>query len=328
MNESASKRFELMTSFQPVLRRLATWLAGLSFVSLPIGISAQETPAKDRSAEVLARVAETPIRAGRVEAYLRETVPGWPVAAALQPPLRKAAFEHLINRELVFAWLEQNSFGTSLAEIEWRLDELKASLNRVGKSLEEYLQGSELELEELRKEIAWEIAWRKYLNQTLTEDYLAQRFAQSPRDFDGTELKVAQILLERAKEQSDQNILQVGEELRQRLLRGELTWDEAVRSHSIAASRDKAGELGWIRRHEPMPEAFSQVAFQLAEGEIAAPLASGFGVHLIKCLESRPGKRQFGDAREAVRRAEMAAEFHRLAEAMRTKVKLSIAEGK
>lgn len=274
--------------------------------------------------EPAARVGVKEIRDSRVEAYLRATVTGWPLKPELQSPLRRAAVEHLVRRELVYVWLVRNGFAATEAEIEWRIDERRSELARVERKLTDYLAEQQLTLAELHDEFGWELAWTKYLDATLTEEKLAERFRASPRDFDGTELHIAQILFAVTADRDREQAIELGERIRQQLQRGELTWEAAVSEHSVAASRELGGDLGWIRRREPMPEDFSLPTFKLSEGELAPPFATRYGVHLVKCLEVRPGKQQLGDARELVRRDLMASEYLRLAELMRGEVEVWI----
>ena len=279
-------------------------------------------------AEPAARVGVKEIRDPRVEAYLRATVPGWPLQPELQLPLRRAAVEHLVRRELVYLWLVKNGFSATEAEIEWRVDERRSELERVEKKLADYLAEQQLTRAELQDGFGWELAWKKYLDATLTEVKIAERFRASPRDFDGTELKVSQILFAVAAERDREQAFLLAEKVRQQLQRGELTWEAAVGEHSIAASREVGGDLGWIRRREPMPEDFTLPAFKLREGELAPPFATRYGVHLVKCVEVRPGKQQLGDVSELVRRDLMESEYLRLAELMRGEVEIWIRAGK
>jgi parvulin-like peptidyl-prolyl isomerase len=242
----------------------------------------------------------------------------------LQPPLRRAAVEHLVRRELVYLWLAKNGFSATEAEIEWRVDERRSELDRVEKKLADYLAEQQLTLAEFQDGFGWELAWTKYLDAMLTEEKIAERFRACPRDFDGTELHVAQILFAVTAERNREQAFLLAEKIRQQLQRGELTWEAAVGEHSIAASREVGGDLGWIRRREPMPEDFTLPAFKLREGELAPPFATRYGVHLVKCLEVRPGKQQLGDVRELVRRDLMESEYSRLAEVMRDEVEVWI----
>jgi len=298
-------------------------LTGVANSASPLAAQSQNVAALDETAPA-ARVGDKQIRDVSVDSYLRATVPGWPPKPELQRALQKAAVEHLVRRKLVHLWLSKNGFSPTPAEVEWRVDEIRSELERVEKQLDSYLAERQLTLAEFQDELDWEMAWQKYLDTTLTEEKIAGRFQTGPRDFDGTELHVAQILWAVTKEQNREQALLLAEKVRQQLQRGEISWDVAVREHSIAASREMNGELGWIRRHEPMPEDFSQVAFQLSEGDLAPPFASRFGVHLVKCLEVRPGKQQLGDVRELVRRELMEKEYLRLAELMRGDVEVWI----
>lgn len=274
------------------------------------------------AAEPVARVADFAIRAERLEAWLQKTVPGWPLEPQLQPPLRAAATRHLVNRQLVLLALHGRGVQATAAELEWKLDELRAQLERVGRTLDDHLATRKLTLAELGNELDWELSWSKYLQQFLTDDRLDKRFQSSPRDFDGTELHVAQLLLPAEPGENQPGGLPEAERLLRGLRTGELEWSAAVRRHSISPSRERDGDLGWIRRHEPMPEDFSRAAFALAEGEYSPPVSSRFGIHLIKCLQVRPGKRQFGDARDEVSRVVMEEEFQRLAEEFRPRVEV------
>ena len=78
-------------------------------------------------------------------------------------------------------------------------------------------------------------------------------------------------------------------QLRQRIVAGELTFAEAARQHSTAPTAADGGRIGFIGRRQPMPESFSQAAFALEPGAISPCFITTFGVHLIQCLEIKPG---------------------------------------
>ena len=56
-----------------------------------------------------------------------------------------------------------------------------------------------------------------------------------------------------------------------------------------------------------MSEFFSKAAYQLDVGQVSEPVKSSFGVHLIKCLEVKPGQKDWQEVRERLNNA--AAEY-------------------
>lgn len=56
-------------------------------------------------------------------------------------------------------------------------------------------------------------------------------------------------------------------------------------------SRERGGELGWVRRGQLVPE-FEAVAFRLKPGAISNPVLSPFGFHIIEVRRSQPAEVQ------------------------------------
>lgn len=75
-------------------------------------------------------------------------------------------------------------------------------------------------------------------------------------------------------------------ELRARILGGKVSFEAAARDVSQDGSAADGGDLGWAAPGMFVPE-FEDAMNRLAPGEISAPLASRFGVHLIQVLERR-----------------------------------------
>ncbi|MCO5056242.1 peptidyl-prolyl cis-trans isomerase [Thermomonas sp.] len=69
-----------------------------------------------------------------------------------------------------------------------------------------------------------------------------------------------------------------------------------------AGSKNKGGDLGWIRKEDMVP-AFGTAAFALPAGQISAPVKSEFGWHIIKVSEVRPAvQRPFEEVRADLER--------------------------
>ncbi|HEX5820067.1 MAG TPA: peptidylprolyl isomerase [Gemmatimonadales bacterium] len=63
----------------------------------------------------------------------------------------------------------------------------------------------------------------------------------------------------------------------------------AKRFSQDPGSRDQGGDLGWTRRGMFVPE-FEKVAFALKVGQIADPVESSFGYHIIQLQRQQPGE--------------------------------------
>jgi len=74
--------------------------------------------------------------------------------------------------------------------------------------------------------------------------------------------------------------------VRQRIIAGATSFDAQARALSQDSSAAQGGDLGWAAPGLFVPE-FEQVLVRLREKEIAEPLVSRFGVHLIELLERR-----------------------------------------
>lgn len=74
--------------------------------------------------------------------------------------------------------------------------------------------------------------------------------------------------------------------VRERILAGATSFEAQARAISQDGSAAQGGDLGWAAPGLFVPE-FEQVLVRLREKEIAEPLVSRFGVHLIELLERR-----------------------------------------
>ena len=72
-------------------------------------------------------------------------------------------------------------------------------------------------------------------------------------------------------------------------LQGGADFAELARANSDdPGSAQNGGDLGWINRGV-MVEPFEEAAFSLPQGELSAPVKTGFGYHIIQVTETRGG---------------------------------------
>lgn len=260
--------------------------------------SAQTPPvAGDR---VVATVDGQPIYAREIERELARVVGKRKVESAALAALREKARSQLVDRRLILAYLEANDFGVSSQDLELAISRVRKQLAQQEVSLQDYLKDAGMSMDEFRFTLRWQIGWRRYLQRFITDDNLQRYFDKHRREFDGTEVRVAHILF-KVEPRDDKEALSAtidrAEQVQKQIQSGELSFADAAAKYSAAPTGADGGDIGFIARHQPMPEPFSRAAFELDEGQISQPVVSPAGVHLIQCLEIKPGKGTWQDAR-------------------------------
>jgi peptidyl-prolyl cis-trans isomerase SurA len=150
--------------------------------------------------------------------------------------------------------------------------------------------------EELRDQVHEQLTIQE-MQQTLMEDVtvspsqVKRFFNRLPKDsipFLPAEAKVGQIVknpsVSRKEKDAARNILL---DFKNRILNGTDDFAELARKNSEdAGSARNGGDLGWHGRGELVPE-FEAIALRIEPGQIADPIESDFGFHLIQLTERR-----------------------------------------
>jgi len=128
-----------------------------------------------------------------------------------------------------------------------------------------------------------------------------------------TQTRARHILLRPAHAAEEAAALQRMNEWRARLLAGTARFEDLAREFSQDGSAPEGGDLGWASPGQFVSE-FEQTMNRLAPGEVAPPLRSRFGLHLIEVVQRREvetsalERRNWVRARLREQRAEQAYE--------------------
>ena len=246
-----------------------------------------------------------PIYERQVEQMLAAATHGRAVAWAKAGARVKAALlMELVNRRLAENYLEQVHIAATPEEIDAEITHLKTELEHSKKTLPEFLARAHQSEAMLRAEIGWQLSWQKFLRQKITDESLEAYFKAHHRDFDGTELRVSHILLRPTVAGDDSavaTLVKEAEQIRKQILAGETTFEAAAEKNSAGPSRRRGGDLGFIPRHGLMVEPFSRAAFALDKDQIGPPIATVFGIHLIRVTDIKPGDKKWTDVRDALK---------------------------
>jgi parvulin-like peptidyl-prolyl isomerase len=285
---------------------------------------------------VAATVDGEPVFESEVRRELARAVGERPVDDASRPAMLAATLEQIINRRLVYAYLVRQKRTVDRAEIDRSVERLKQRIADRKVTWADHLTHLGQTEEELRRELAWQSSWQRFVDREITDEALEKYFRQHRRDYDGTQVRVSQILLRPVGGEREKTIqmnrseadaavkasTQRAEQIRREVVEHKMTFADAARRYSDAPSKDDGGDLGFIARRGENVEEFSRAAFALDKGQTSPPVVTPFGVHLIQCTDVRPGTIKWTEVRDEVRRAAIAQWFHARAAAQRVGAKI------
>ena len=298
---------------------LATLFVG---VGLVVCSSAEES---NQSRGIVARINGEPVYLDEAQREFERAYGKQQLDETQKLALLKRALEQVIDRRLVLAYLEQSGQAASGQDVDFALAQLEKDLKSQDLTLEQHLQQVKLTEEDLRRALAWKLSWNKYLARYLTDENLQKYFDKHRREFDGTQLRVAHILLKSAADADETQVAAAREQaaaLRAEIAAGKLSFADAAAAHSQAPTAKAGGDIGWIERHQPMPEAFSRAAFALEKGQVSEPVRSPAGIHLITVLEMKSGQKTREEVEAALRPAVTLYLFRWIADKERAKVQV------
>jgi parvulin-like peptidyl-prolyl isomerase len=302
------------------------WLPLVFLVALSSVARAQQPAA---APGVAARVDGEVVSKAEVELEFRRAFGKQQLSDEQRAAAWRAAREQVIDRRLVLAYLTRSKQAASEQDVDFAVAQLENELKAQDLTLPQHLAQVGLSLEEMRRALAWKLSWNKYLEKYLTEENLQKYFARHQREFDGTQLRVAHILLKLpadADEAAANAATEKAAAIRAEIASGKLAFAAAAAAHSQAPTAKDGGDIGWIERRQPMPEAFSRAAFALEKGQVSEPVRSAAGVHLITVLDVKPGQRTAKQAEAELRPAVTVYLFRWIADKERAKAKIELVD--
>ncbi len=148
----------------------------------------------DRSSAV-AQVNDHVIGRDRVQEMVRKMLRKSEIAEDARPLIEAAALDELVSQQLVLIRLRRRKEAATDQETDLALSRLAAQLERQEKTLDDYCRALKLSRSSLRQRTVWQISWQRCLDRYLTDENLERYFEQHRQEFDGSRMRVAQILL-------------------------------------------------------------------------------------------------------------------------------------
>ncbi len=163
---------------------------------------------------------------------------------------------------------------------EMILDELiarKLLLAEAQKNMYEYDAQFKAELKKVKEGMLADFALKKALEKVaVTDDEAKKYYDENKQQFKTEETVSASHILVETEEKAA--------EIFKMIESGELTFEAAAEAHSTCPSSEVGGSLGNFSRGRMVPE-FEKACFEMSVGEIAGPVKTKFGYHLIKLTD-------------------------------------------
>jgi parvulin-like peptidyl-prolyl isomerase len=232
--------------------------------------------------------------------FLRLTRGG---GADLTPELRAQLVDQAIERQLIRGFLAKKKIAAPADQVAFQLGQLEDLIRRRGADPAVLLPKLGLSKELLQRELGLSVAWQAYVLQTANERTLQQYFTDHRSELDGTRVRVRQIF-RRVPPEAPAAEHQAAEQLLTRLKTDiaakKTTFEAAAKEHSQSPSGAKGGDVGWVGAPGRLPEEITVTVMKLKAGELAGPIRTTFGWHLIQVTERQAGDLSLEDAREVM----------------------------
>lgn len=288
---------------------------------------ATTSDAQEGKDEVAAVVGDNKIYVSQVDHEFQKKFAERNVGDELKAGLRYQILQRLCQQQLILERLSGSEVYATDDEVKLEISRLRERLQKIEKTLETYLAENRQSLAGLEFNYRWQISWKRYLDRTLTDEILEKYFNRHRRQFDGTQVRVAHILFDLPKEdpESAKVVIDQANQVRQEIIDGKVSWNQAVQANSTAPSATQAGDVGWIQYSGPMSRSFTTLAFRLEVDQISQPVQTPFGIHVIKCTEIRPGTTPWYDVKAEIKRVATQELFRRVADKQKpqTEVRLT-----
>ena len=135
------------------------------------------------------------------------------------------------------------------------------------------------ELEKLKTELLANFYVEKVLREAkVTPEEVKKYFDEHPEEFQGEETVSASHILVESEEKA--------REVREKIDKGEMSFEEAAKVFSSCPSSQRGGDLGSFGKGQMVPE-FETAAFALEIGKVSEPVQTQFGFHLIRVNEKK-----------------------------------------
>ena len=285
-----------------MLKNLSGLLAGilLLFISLPGGAQAAQATMLDR---VLVVVNDDIITLGEFEAALNGMRKQLVSAGKEMPPeklLKEKVLEQLVFEKLLQLHAVETGINVTDVMLDRAMENLakknSMSVPQVLAQLKEDGISEAVFKENLRNQLLVQRVIDRDVKGSVSVldsevDGILRNMSQAQPDRVYNVSHIQLPVSEEASPAEIENGVQKGRELRQRILAGNISFEEAARNYSVAGNAEDGGALGW-KTVDKLPALFADALKEMNEGDISSPLVSPGGIFLLRLNQLKGDQNQ------------------------------------
>jgi len=219
--------------------------------------------------------------------------------------MKMQALAMMIDNVLMDQYLKVNGPQVAPAEVDKKLAEFGAGLQKQGKTVADFCRETGQDEAGLRMNITRMIQWYNFANARIAEKDVKAYYDGYKDFFDSVTVKTSHIVLRVAPTATEAEKAAAKQKLadvRQQILAGKVAFADAAKQHSQCPSAPKGGDIGFIQRKFMVEEAFARAAFALQPNQITDVIQTDYGYHVILVTERKPGQpSEYEKIKDAVR---------------------------
>lgn len=192
----------------------------------------------------------------------------------------------LVRQHLALRSLKKQGGASLDAMLGRQISAFADDAKRRGTSLEDYARKRQSNERSLRADLTWRFAWAQYLKSRLNDKVLKSFYDRNREKYGAGAWEVSQIFLK--FDRKDDTSIGVAESRINNIaaqLRDATSLDsafaEAASDHSDGGTAADGGKLGWVEGNGDLPKVVMNAVRQAKAGELAGPVKSPLGFHLI-----------------------------------------------
>jgi peptidyl-prolyl cis-trans isomerase C len=275
-------------------RKLAA-LVSVAVLALGVSMSRAQVPAT--AGKPAAVVNGEPITATEVNAVVdlvvKQRFKTQPPTDVQRREIWTEVVTMLTDDALLRQYLTKSGIQVPQVEVDRQFDELKASLEKNKRKLEDFYRETGQSEAQIKASILNMLRWTEHVKTRLKEEDVKRYYTENKEFFDKVTVHVSHILMRlpaNATAADKQAGVQKLTALKAEIVAGKIDFAEAAKKHSQCSSAPAGGDIGFIPRKMLVDEMFAKVAFSLKPGEVSDVVQTDAGLHLIKVLERKPGE--------------------------------------